>query len=362
MIIISWIIIGFAVLQLIISLINLIFRPSFSKAQIDDVKVSVLIPARNEEKNIQNILLDIQHQTHKNTEIIVFDDLSTDNTADLVLQMGKYDRRIQLITSTELPDGWLGKNYACHTLAGKATGQYLLFLDADVRIDEDMIKKTVTHIQKTKSKLVSVFPKQIMINPGEKAVVPVMNYILLTLLPLILVRYSGFSSLSAANGQCMLFDAETYKNLMPHEQLRAEKVEDIRIARLFKKRKFKISCVAANNDIKCRMYCDYNESINGFSKNIVMFFGNSYVLATLFWLFTTFGFIIVLISLPIKWFILLNVITIIVRVFVSLTSGQKITTNLLYLIPQQLNTGYIIFKSFINKINGRYEWRGRIIQ
>ena len=362
MIIISWIIIGFAVLQLIISLINLIFSPRLTNEDIGDVKVSVLIPARNEEKNIQNILLDLQHQTHKNTEIIVFDDQSTDNTADLVLQMGKYDSRIQLIQSTVLPDGWLGKNYACHTLAGKATGLYLLFLDADVRIDEDMIKKTVTHLQKSHAKLVSVFPKQIMINPGEKAVVPVMNYILLTLLPLILVRYSGFSSLSAANGQCMLFETETYKKHMPHENMKAEKVEDIQIARIFKKRKIKISCVATNNDIKCRMYRNYTESINGFSKNIVMFFGNSYALATLFWVFTTFGFIIVFISLPIQWFILLNIITIAVRVLVSLTSGQKITTNLLYLIPQQLNTGYIIFKSFINKLNGRYEWRGRIIQ
>jgi glycosyltransferase involved in cell wall biosynthesis len=233
--ILSWMIIGFAAIQLIVAFVNVVSQPRFHKKSDADDLVSVLIPARNEEQNISNLLTDLQHQTYKNLEILVFDDQSTDRTAELVSDMAKYDNRIRLITSTGLPESWLGKNYACHSLAQQASGKYLLFLDADVRAEQLLISRTIRYSKKRKMKLLSIFPTQKMHSMGEKAVVPIMNYILLTLLPLVLVLRSKFSSLAAANGQFMLFEAKAYKKLNPHELLKAEKVEDIKIAQLFKK-------------------------------------------------------------------------------------------------------------------------------
>ena len=110
------------------------------------------------------------------------------------------------------------------------------------------------------------------------------------------------------------------------------------------------------------MYSTYNEAMNGFSKNVIMFFGNSYIMATLFWMVTTLGFIIVLFQLPLIYFGLLNLIVILTRIFVSKVSGQRIIDNILFLIPQQVNLLILILKSKQNAINGNYEWKGRKIK
>lgn len=359
--ILAWIVIGFAAIQMIVAFVNMVSQPRFHKISASDELVSVLIPARNEEQNISNLLVDLQHQTYKNIEILVFDDQSTDRTAEIVSDMAKYDTRIKLITSKGLPEGWLGKNYACHNLAQNANGKFLLFLDADVRAEQLLITRTVRYAQKHKTKLLSIFPTQKMHTTGEKAVVPIMNYILLTLLPLVLVLRSKFKSLAAANGQFMLFETKNYKKLNPHELLKAEKVEDIKIAQLYKKCGLKVACISGNSDVSCRMYTNYKTSIDGFSKNIVMFFGNSYLLAFVFWLVTTFGFVVVLAALPFKFFILLNLIAIVTRIFVSIASNQNSMQNLLLLLPQQLNIGIVLFKSISYKKNKAYQWKGRTV-
>jgi len=360
--VLAWAIMGFGFLQLIIAFINTVFQAILGAESQSGDLVSVLIPARNEEHNILKLLTDLQYQSYKNIEILVFDDQSTDRTASLVTEMAKYDSRIRLIQSTGLPEGWLGKNYACYNLAQNASGKYLLFLDADVRVEQALIAKTIAFAQKQKTGLLSIFPTQKMVSLGEKTVVPIMNYILLTLLPLPLVLRSKFPSLAAANGQFMLFNAEIYHKVQPHELLKAEKVEDIRTAQLFKKQRHKVACMSKSEAISCRMYTNYKESIEGFSKNIALFFGNSYMLALVFWLITTFGFVVVLMVLPLKYFILLNVVAIVTRVFVSIASNQKSLQNLILLIPQQLNIGVILLKSIINKKNNAYQWKGRVVR
>ncbi len=362
MIYIAYFVLVFTLIQLLVVLVNLIFSQKFKTKLRNSVGlVSVLIPARNEEHNILNLLIDLQKQTYKHLEIIVFDDQSTDKTAELVSEIAKYDSRIRLVQSTNLPEGWLGKNWACHSLGKEAKGDFLLFIDADVRLDENALSGSLGYLQRTQSNLLSVFPKQLMMSMGEKSVVPIMNYILLTLLPLILVRYSRFASLSAANGQFMLFEAQQYMELMPHEKMKAEKVEDINISRLYKTEKLNVTCVADNADITCRMYHNYNEALNGFSKNLVMFFGNSYLVAIAFWLITTFGFVPILLSLPFSYFLVLTLIVILTRIIVSFISNQSIISNLLFMIIQQINIGVIIAKSFFLNRNAKMEWKGRKI-
>ena len=236
MIYIACFIFVFALLQMSVALINLLMSPSMNAPiQNSNEIVSVMIPARNEENNILNILSDLQHQTYNNLEMIIFDDQSTDKTASLVSEMAKYDNRIQLVESASLPENWLGKNYACHVMSQEAKGKYFLFVDADVRLDEYAISNTLHYFKEKKLNLLSIFPKQLMFSAGEKSVIPLMNYILLTLLPLFLVRSSKYPSLSAANGQFMLFDAAVYREVVPHQLMKTEKVEDIKIARYFKK-------------------------------------------------------------------------------------------------------------------------------
>ena len=351
MIYLAYFIIGFAILQLCIAAINVLFIQKFNNQNFENELVSVLIPARNEENNIENILKDITNQPYKNVEIIVFNDQSTDKTQEIIEKYSKIDNRIKIVNSTYLPESWRGKNYACYQLAQNANGKYLLFLDADVRIFNNIISLSVKYLKEKKLKMLSIFPKQQMLSFGEKITVPLMNYILLTLLPLILVRMSKFSSLAAANGQFVLFDAESYRKLEPHLNLKNKTVEDIEIARYYKLKKQKIACLVGKRDVQCRMYSSFKEAVSGFTKNITSFFGNSWFIALFFWIITTFCFLSILFSLPIYYFAAYSIIIVLTRTFVAWSSSQNIFENVIYFPINQLVIGLVVIKSLILRQN-----------
>jgi glycosyltransferase involved in cell wall biosynthesis len=363
MIYLAYFVLAFTALQLFASLINLIFRESLAKNQLKSSPlVSVLIPARNEEENVRNILQDLLLQNYKNIEIIVFNDQSEDKTADIVKEFENKDPRVKLINSPGLPAGWLGKNFACHNLSGAAKGKYLLFIDADVRISGGIISGAAGFAAAHDLALVSIFPRQLMFTFGEMITVPNMNFILLSLLPLIFVRKSAFPSLAAANGQFMLFNSGVYKTLFPHELTKNNKVEDIEIARLLKREGFRIACLPGNNNVMCRMYSGFKDAVNGFAKNVTSFFGNSLLLSFLFWITTTFGIFFILMTMPTAIVISFLLMYAAIRVMVSIVSEQNMFLNLLYIIPQQISCGFFIYNAFINKYFKDYKWKGRSIK
>ena len=360
MLVLAIVVVVFSILQLSVAAVNLIFRANLKENGVDEEHlISVLIPARNEEQNIRVILSDLMVQSYKNLEIIVFDDQSEDQTPNIIREMVETDKRIKLVSSDNLPEGWLGKNFACHSLALLSKGDFLLFLDADVRIGNTLIGSATDYAKRNKLGLLSIFPLQILITPGERLTVPIMNYILLTLLPLPLVLRSRFPSLSAANGQFMLFNAQNYLNTLPHKHFKGDKAEDIAIARFFKKIKVHAACLTGDTAIRCRMYWNFNDAVNGFSKNITAFFGNSTLLATIFWMITSLGFIPVFISLPLSIFFLYLILILLTRVIVSLVSRQSILMNVLFILPHQFVIGLIILKSLKRKYSNSHQWKGR---
>ena len=366
MIYVLYIIVSFALVQFLVALANLLFQEKLSGKGLPQTgeernDVSVLIPVRNEEKNIGSLLGDLLQAGDNFREIIVFDDESTDGTAEVVSTIASADSRIRLLTSTGLPEGWLGKNYACHRLGLEAQGEFFLFLDADVRISKGLIDKTVSYAKKKELDLLSIFPTQEMTGWQEKITVPNMHYILLSLLPLPLVRLAPFSSLAAANGQCMLFHSATYREMMLHEQFRKSRAEDIEIARYLKTQKRKVSCITGVAEIRCRMYHNLREAVSGFAKNVTYFFGNSYILATLFWVVTTLGILPVLIAGSTKILTTYLLLVVFTRVFVSMAAGQSVLQNLLLLIPQQWMLGAFIYQSAVNKTKKQFRWKERTI-
>lgn len=355
------IIIVFTFIQLFVSLTNLLFERNLPESQKTYKElVSVLIPARNEEKNIGNLLNDLISQDHLNIEVIVFDDQSDDNTAAIVKQFALSDKRIKLVNSASLPPGWLGKTHACNVLSEHANGDYLLFIDADVRIGNRLLDNAVEFSQRHDLQFISIFPKQIIKSPGELITVPNMNFILVSLLPLVLVRITKYPSLSAANGQFMFFRAAEYRKHQPHEVVRAQKAEDIAIARFYKKKKNKVACLLGDNKITCRMYSGFHDAVNGFSKNVIAFFGNSLLLSILFWLVTTFGFLPVIISLP-EFAIFYFMAYVLTRIIVSVASRQNLIFNLLFILPLQVSMGLFIYKAIINNQFRKSQWKGRYI-
>ena len=262
------------VLFVLVAFFNWLSRPYMKRRKsLDHPLVSVLIPARNEERNLPLLLNDLTDCNYPNLEVIVCDDDSSDQTPVVLEEFAKECSNLTIIKNDQLPSGWVGKNHACYLLSKKATGSYFLFIDADVRLSKDAISKAVAFMQKSSIQLLSLFPAQIIKTPGEWKVVPLMNVILLTLLPLRFVQWFSLASFSAANGQFMMFKSQNYLQNNWHTRFKSSYVEDIAIARTMKRERQRIATLLGGSDVKCRMYSKYEDGINGFSKNIQQIFG-----------------------------------------------------------------------------------------
>lgn len=288
--VLAYITFGFLLLRMSISLANLLL-PVVLRAgkQPPKVQLSILIPARNEAKNLPDLLNKLTRSIHPGREIIVYDDASEDESPAILDSYRKKYPAIRVLKGDGPPPGWLGKNYACNQLAAAAKGDFFLFLDADVHPQNGLIDALTARMERYHLDLLSLFPTQSMHSAGEIRSVPLMNYILLSLLPLSLTRLSRNPAFSAANGQCMLFRASAYRTYHFHEKLKKEAVEDIRIMKEMKQLGLRTETLLGGQFISCRMYASFQEAKEGFARNIHHYFGKSFFLMALFAFFTTMG-------------------------------------------------------------------------
>jgi glycosyltransferase involved in cell wall biosynthesis len=364
MIYLGYILFAMLVIRFLVTLANFFSRPYLSyKTDVGtEAKISVLIPARNEEENLKGLLSDLEKCNYPTIEIIVCNDHSTDQTEQVLKMAMVRNNKLNYFNNNELPVNWIGKNFACDQLALRATGDYYLFLDADVRISPQFISKLQNHITKKKLALLSIFPRQLIVSKGEWKTVPLMNWILLTFLPIRLVRLKWFSSLSAANGQTMVFDAALYRKNRWHEKVKNRNVEDIEIARIIKKQKLPIDLLLGSEDVSCRMYANETDAINGFARNMHQYFGGKrawmffFVFATWFRLpilaFTN-GILLVSISI---------LIIILMKICVSIMSKQNLKNNILFHFSQLINLAKIAKQNNSIKQKGTLYWKGREYQ
>lgn len=363
MIYVCYFLLGILLIRLLVVFVNYFSFAYLPKVAplTNEPEVSILIPARNEEENIGTLLRQLSNLTYSNYEIIVYDDHSSDKTEHILNEWASRNPAIRIIAGTQLPQGWLGKNYACHQLAQAASGTILLFLDSDINVQKDLLRRGIGHLQKYELHLLSIFPKQIVKSIGEKVSVPLMNLILLSLLPLPLVRKVRNKALSGANGQFMMFQAVTYKTLWPHERYKDHKVEDMAIMRLLKEKDLACDTRLGDNDISCRMYVGLDAAIEGFTKNIFQFFGNSVLVTIVFGLITTMAPFIIYYHMGLWWLAayLLGILSI--RFFVSLASQQNVVQNMVLAFPQHLVFLAIIMKGLINNKRKKIIWKGRNI-
>ena len=156
-----------------------------------------------------------------------------------------------------------------------------------------------------------------------------MNWILQSLLPMILVQKTKFPSLSAANGQLMMFDAENYRAHQWHSQVKNQNVEDIRLARTMKAEGFKIAVLLGNNDVFCRMYRSFGEAVTGFSRNIHEYFGGRRAVMLAFWFITCFGPFIVFFASGWTFFSLFVLLVFANRLFIAAANRQNVFWSVL---------------------------------
>lgn len=218
--------------------------------------VSVIIPARNEERNINDVVRSVLMQTVTGDEVIVVDDDSTDLTAQHALAAGA-----QVVQAGDLPSGWLGKPHACWVGASFAKNGSLIFLDADVRLHQDALNRVAACVQRDRTALTSVQPFHVPKRWGEHAALP---------FNLVSVIASGAGSRSEhalAFGPVLACDAQRYRQLGGHsaESVRGSVVEDIALGRLFEKTRV---FIGSPESVTFRMYpLGLASLFRGFSKN-----------------------------------------------------------------------------------------------
>ncbi|MDX9902737.1 MAG: glycosyltransferase family 2 protein [Bacteroidales bacterium] len=351
-------------LRFSVAFLNMVSRPylpELARQKCDLPSLSVLIPVRNEEKNIDRLLGSLISLNYGNAEILVYDDGSTDGSAQLIKGYEALDSRVRYIQGKELPAGWTGKNRACHNLAMSANGDYLLFLDADVTVGYDLLRRAVHFARRHDLTLLSMFPEQMMRTRGEKIVVPFMFRILLSLLPLFLIRRCSWTSFAAANGQMMLFRGDMYRRYYFHEAVKNQLAEDIEIMRLVKREKLRGDTLVGGKEIRCRMYRSYSEGISGFSRNIFSMFGNSILFFLLFSLTGLAGWILFL-FLPWYYMAIYIIMILILNAMIAVTSRQRVSENLKYLLPGIAAFYHIAVTAVVKTIRRSYEWKGRDVK
>lgn len=237
-------------------------------------RVSLLLPVRDEAHQVADCLAAVLAQTGvDDLEVLVLDDGSTDGTADVVLAAAGDDPRVTLLGGSGPPPGWLGKPWACHRLAGEATGEVLVFLDADVLLAPHALAAAVGQLRATGLDLVSPYPRQVARTPGERLVQPLLQWSWLTTLPLRAAERPGWPSLSAANGQLLVVDTEVYRRTGGHRAVRGEVLDDVALLRQVKTGGGRGVVTDGTAIATCRMYRSWGEVRDGYSKSLWSAFG-----------------------------------------------------------------------------------------
>jgi len=230
--------------------------------------VSVLIPARNEAANLPACIAAVQQQGAVVAEIIVLDDHSHDRTAAVVRQLKPTEPRLQLITGQSLPDGWVGKCWACQQLGAAATAEWLLFLDADARLVPGAIAGMLSVAKKLRLSMLSCWPGFSLHSFWEQLLMPLLNFLTFTLYPapLALLRMSD-ASLGLAHGACLLLRRGDYLALGGHRVVKHELFEDTRLARAWRASGRRSLGLDGQDVVRVRMYQSLPQIWVGFEKN-----------------------------------------------------------------------------------------------
>jgi chlorobactene glucosyltransferase len=231
-------------------------------------KVSVLVPARNEQANIERCIRSLLSQNYPDFEVLVLDDESTDRTRMILESLAGGDARLRVLDGRPPEAGWLGKNWACAQLETQAAGDLLFFTDADTFHRPEALRALVTAMEGEHADLMSGFPRQEVLTWGEKLIVPFFSWVMFCFMPLGLGYRVKLPALSCAVGQMLLIRRTVYHEIGGHQAVRSAIAEDLALARRLKALGYRWRMMQAAHLISCRMYRSGREAYAGLSKNL----------------------------------------------------------------------------------------------
>lgn len=259
----------FAALALVMTCINLVIyrKPPAATTLTSSPLITICIPARNEEANIEACVRSVLASTHSNLEVVVYDDQSTDSTPSILAQLMASDSRVRAGSTVPLPAGWNGKQHACWRMSQDAKGDWLVFTDADVRFEPGCISRALAAATILKAELISTFPRQITGSLSEALAVPMIFFVLFSYLPMGMMRNSNSAAASAGCGQFLMITRKAYNASGGHASFKDSMHDGVKMPREARRAGFHSDLFDGTDLISVRMYRGFSQTWRGFAKN-----------------------------------------------------------------------------------------------
>ncbi|MCX5665397.1 MAG: glycosyltransferase family 2 protein [Planctomycetota bacterium] len=229
--------------------------------------ISVCIPARNEELNIEACVRSVLANRGVNVEVLVYDDDSTDGTPRILAAISAQDGRVRCVDTQTLPMDWNGKQWGCERMGQASQGEWLLFTDADVRLSTDCLRTTWIAANASKCDLISTVPRQIIGTWMEDAIIPLIHFVLLSYLPMGQMRTTTLPAASAGCGQFLFVRKSMWIRSGGHAAFRQSMHDGIKLPRAVRSVGGRTDLFDGTQLAECRMYRTAGQVWRGFAKN-----------------------------------------------------------------------------------------------
>ena len=322
--------------------------------------ISLLIPMRNEAANVEELLHALDSvEGIESIEVIALDDQSEDETS---LRLKDANRSyLRVIEGRPVREGWLGKPHAMQQLFEASSNEILVFIDADVRLEPDGIKRAVLLMQARGWRFICPYPRQIALTFIERMVQPLLQWSWFASVPLRFAAWRQVPSMAVGNGQFFIAERKALTEIGGFEGVKGEVLEDVEMVRLLWRNKIKGSVIDASDLASCRMYQSASEVIAGYSKSLWKAFGSlSGATATALLLLATSWLPLILGLLGSAWGWLAFFAVSLSRLLAALRTRSFWQGFLLHPISVAILI-YIVAVSFSKKRSGELSWRGRVI-
>jgi cellulose synthase/poly-beta-1,6-N-acetylglucosamine synthase-like glycosyltransferase len=334
-----------------------IVRPRAQGSQ--NLSFSILVPCRNEAENVSELVSTLGALDHPRYEVIFIDDNSTDGTGDSLRQSIVNRPNMKVISAAPLSDGWMGKPWALSQGLSHATHEYIVTVDADVRLAPDALSAMDSVLQRTGSDFLSPYPSQSAVTMSERLVQPLLQWTWMTTVPLRLAMQSSRTSLAVANGQFLIVKKSALIAVGGFAAIQSSVLDDIDLARVLIHGGFRGGVCDGSKIASTRMYSSFSEIRAGYGKSMSTGFGGIFGSLALVFVMAVSGilpFIGSIAGSPIATASLLMVIA--SRIISAISSRSLLIDALLHPISALFFIYLLIYSNFFHS---KIMWKGRSI-
>ena len=333
-------------------------------------RISVCVPARNEERGVEACLQSLLNQDYLNFEVIAIDDHSTDSTTEIMQALAQEYSHLKVLEGINLPEDWLGKPFALNQAFKVAQGEYLLFTDADLVFKSTALNTAVHVMRERKLDVLTLMPKAEFGSFWEQAVQPVIFGFIASLTRFKNVNNPGHKS-AMGFGAFLMFRRAAYEKIGGHEAGKADILEDVLIAKRAKRAGFKLLVADGKQLFSIRMYFGLKEIWFGWQKNMFLAMNESVVKATynifvvLGFLFTPYIILAINIFEQIGWFWIGLAVASVVLVSAAAYKtcdelGLHRNAAALFPLGALVMAAIMANSMFQTLVRKKTEWRGRV--